>query len=428
MYQDDDIGYVIDDNSEEYIENNNQVDDVSIHEDYNDLSYENNNSKSSINKWIVIILAIVLIILIIILFMSRSKDEGIPNINIIDEQVYVKLENTINIPIQLENADNSNIEWQSLNEKLVTVDNNGNAFGVKLGKTTVLATYIHSNFQSYSDECDIYVYQGDKNSKLIDISVNNTLKIKKGNMANVEVSYNPSNAFIYSIEYKTSASDIASVDNGIISANNVGRATITVIVNENISKNIEVEVYEEDTKPENNDNNPVVNTKPTSVKFDNEKMNIMVNVTKKLSYKVSPSSSKNYKVTFENSNNTVLKVNSDGTIKGLSVGTSTVTIKVNDTLTDTIVVNVEPFVVNVEGITLKSSSNVNLNIGGTNQIKYEISPNDASNKVVTFHSNNNSVATVDENGLIKAVGSGNCVITVKTSNENKSVKINVNVN
>ena len=427
MYQDDDIGYVIDDNSEEYIENNNQVDDVSIHEDYNDLSYENNNSKSGINKWIVIILAVVLITLIIILFMSRRKDEGIPNINIIDEQVYVKLENTINIPIQLENADNSNIEWQSLNEDLVTVDNNGNAYGVKLGKTNILSTYIHSNFQSYSDECEIYIYQGDKDSKLVDINVNGNIKIKKGNMANIEISYNPSNAFIYSIEYKISDSNIIDVTNGIINAKNVGKGTITVIVNENISKNIEVEVYEEEINTGNNDN-PVISTKPTSVKFDDEKMNIMVNVTKKLSYKVLPSSSKNYKVTFENDNNTVLRVNNDGTIKGLSVGTSTVTIKVNGTLTDTILVNVEPFVVNVDSITLKSSSNVNLSIGGTNQIRYEISPVDASDKVVKFTSSNNSVATVDENGLIKAVGSGNCVITVKTSNEKKSVKINVNVN
>lgn len=433
MYQDDDINYEVeDDYSEEAgnIVDNKNNNEVYNNEVYNDDNYEeddyfNGTGKSKINsKWIIIILAVVFISLLILLFVScNNKDTGkIPVLDIVDDKVYIKVNSTVNIPFKLDNADNSNISWKSLNKDVVTVDKNGNATGIKLGKTSIMATYMHSNYKNYYDDCNVYVYEGNKSVTLSNLTGMDSYRIKKGNSANVEVTPNPINAFVYSIEYKSSNENIASVEDGIITANEVGTTKITITVNENVTKEVSVSVYDED-----NDNDST-STRPTSVSFTKSKMDLMVNVSEKLTYKVLPAQAKNYKVTFENGNNTVLSVLNDGTIKGLSVGTAVVKVKINNTLSDEITVNVVPYVIKVSDIKLKSLVNVNLSVEQTSQIEYEISPSNASNKVVSYTSSDTNIASVDENGLIKAVASGNCVITLKTLDGDKELKINVSVN
>lgn len=55
-------------------------------------------------------------------------------------------------------------------------------------------------------------------------------------------------------------------------------------------------------------------------------------------------------------------------------------------------------------------------VGATRQITATIEPADADDKTVTWSSSNESVATVDGNGLITFVGEGTATITAKTSN------------
>ncbi len=51
----------------------------------------------------------------------------------------------------------------------------------------------------------------------------------------------------------------------------------------------------------------------------------------------------------------------------------------------------------------------------TYQLSYEYSPSNASNPEVEWSSSDTSIATVDENGLVTAVGQGTCTITVTSS-------------
>ena len=56
-------------------------------------------------------------------------------------------------------------------------------------------------------------------------------------------------------------------------------------------------------------------------------------------------------------------------------------------------------------------------VDDTAQLSWEILPETAKDKSVTFTSSDDAVASVDENGLIRAIGSGSCEITVTTNNE-----------
>lgn len=65
----------------------------------------------------------------------------------------------------------------------------------------------------------------------------------------------------------------------------------------------------------------------------------------------------------------------------------------------------------VESI-IASPNSIIMNLNETELINASVNPNNASNQTVTFSSSDTNVATVDENGLITAVGHGTAVITV----------------
>ncbi len=71
----------------------------------------------------------------------------------------------------------------------------------------------------------------------------------------------------------------------------------------------------------------------------------------------------------------------------------------------------------VNGVSLTSSS-TSLAIGETQQLSATISPSNASNKSVSYNSNNTSVVTVNSGGLITAISAGSATITVTTVDGN----------
>ena len=80
----------------------------------------------------------------------------------------------------------------------------------------------------------------------------------------------------------------------------------------------------------------------------------------------------------------------------------------------------------VESVALNHTS-YNLLVNETVQLGATITPGTAANKSVTWSSNNNAVATVDENGLVTAKSSGSATITVTTVDGGKIATCTINV-
>ncbi len=72
--------------------------------------------------------------------------------------------------------------------------------------------------------------------------------------------------------------------------------------------------------------------------------------------------------------------------------------------------------VKVQSITFNDGASVNMTIGDEKTLGYTINPSDATDQTVTFASSNESVATVDANGKVVAVGKGACTVTVTAAN------------
>ncbi len=78
-----------------------------------------------------------------------------------------------------------------------------------------------------------------------------------------------------------------------------------------------------------------------------------------------------------------------------------------------------PATIPVTGVTLDKSS-LTLAEGGTAQLTAAVKPDNASNKAVTWESGDTSVATVDTNGKVTAVGAGTATITATTQDGGKT--------
>lgn len=84
------------------------------------------------------------------------------------------------------------------------------------------------------------------------------------------------------------------------------------------------------------------------------------------------------------------------------------------------------FPIIVSGVTLNKSA-VTLTEGNTETLMATVTPDDATNKAVTWSSSNEDVATVDGNGTVSAIAEGAATITVTTSDGGKTVNCEVTV-
>ena len=79
----------------------------------------------------------------------------------------------------------------------------------------------------------------------------------------------------------------------------------------------------------------------------------------------------------------------------------------------------------VEGVSISKSA-MSIYVGQKDTLQATVSPDNATNKTVTFISSNTSVATVDNNGIITAIASGTTAITA-SANNGTSTTCNVTV-
>ena len=122
---------------------------------------------------------------------------------------------------------------------------------------------------------------------------------------------------------------------------------------------------------------------------------------------------------WSSSNPAVLTVDENGMVTAVGAGTATITVTAVGTNVSATTATITVSTVEATGITINEGGywdTFELNVGETKQLTATIQPENTTDKTVTWSSNNTSVATVDQNGLVTAVSTGTATITVTTSN------------
>lgn len=136
----------------------------------------------------------------------------------------------------------------------------------------------------------------------------------------------------------------------------------------------------------------------------------------------------NKKVSYKSSNTKIAMVNGKGEIKGKKVGKATITVKSkkNPKVKKTIKVIVKASAVKSVKIS-KSSSNM-LYTGNSIKLKAVVKGQKSAYKTLCWSSNNSKIASVTQNGVVKALSEGSVRITAKAadgSGKKSSVVITV---
>lgn len=166
----------------------------------------------------------------------------------------------------------------------------------------------------------------------------------------------------------------------------------------------------------------------SSVAVDKEHQDLSLGASFVLKAIISPSNADNQKVIWTVENSSVIEYvdNQDGsaTIKGLQVGTSKVTARTDDggfmsSCNVTVGVGVEKIELDNLELHLKKGESASL--------KATIFPENASNKSLKWDTSDASVATVDANGGVKAVGNGEATVFASSSDGGFTAYCNVTV-
>ena len=222
----------------------------------------------------------------------------------------------------------------------------------------------------------------------------------------------PENATNQNVIWESSDDAIATVSQeGVVSGIAPGTATITVTTEEGgKTDNCEVKVVEDAIKV-------------TGVTVNFTSRSIKVGETTEIEATVEPADATNKNVTWSTSDENVATVE-DGVITGVAAGNATITVTTEDGgFTADCEVTVTSIA--VESISL-NLENTSLKIGATVELVATVLPEDATNKEVTWSSDNTAVATVD-NGIVTGLSEGTAVIKATTVDGNMSASCTVRV-
>ncbi|MBO5934834.1 MAG: Ig-like domain-containing protein [Clostridia bacterium] len=300
-------------------------------------------------------------------------------------------------------ATNKTLIYESADESVVTVDANGNIIAVGEGETIITVTSKDNPTVKATVSVKVKI-------PVTEIIVTENISLNIGDETNLNAKVN-ADATEKGLDYETSDPGVVKVfADGSILATGKGEAVITVTSKDDPTKKETVKV--------------TVTVPVEDVVVDKTDITLDVGKKDKLTVTVTPDDASDKGVTYTSSNNSVVTVDANGNITAVGKGEAVITVTSKDdptkkeTVKVTVTVPVEDVVVDKTDITL--------DIGKKDKLTVTVTPDDASDKGVTYTSSNNSVVTVDENGNITAVGKGEAVITV-TSKDNPTKKETVKV-
>ena len=320
------------------------------------------------------------------------------------------------------------LEWESSDPSVITVDENGHAIAVGEGLAYI---QVYDKVSGNASELKVTVKPAkngqkpenkpekpDKEQEKVAVTAvalnKSDLIMEVDEYVVVSAVVRPANATDKKITWSSSNKNVATVSStGKITAKAEGTTTITAKTSNGKKASIKVTVTKK-----------FVNV--TGVTLDKDSASLTVGETITLKATVSPSNATNPKVTWSSSDSSVASV-SGGKVTAKGAGTAIITVTTSDgNKKDVFNVTVkEKEIIKVTNITLSKDS-LNLETGQSETITATITPDNATDKTIKWSTNDSSIATVSD-GKITAIGAGTATITATSSDGNKTATCIVKV-
>lgn len=321
---------------------------------------------------------------------------------------------TIQLNYQINPVGNpDNTVWTILSgEEYVTLTNNGVITGINPGKAVIEVSLHFNNNQSSSAKCEVTILPVATTGIILS---SNSIDLLPNESLDLTYSVIPEDAKDYEIKWENDNPSIVSIENiesGIkITALAPGQAVITASISgtdQSATCIVNVSII-----------------LPEEIILSSNSLDLLLNETGHLTYKVIPEDATDYKVKWDNDPSVAgIEVLDDG-VKVLPITVGSTTIKVSIVgmdISSSCVVNISYN--EIESFSLNKNS-VTLEQGESEQLNVIILPSTANQEVV-WKSSDESIATV-KNGKITAKKEGDCTITVTSIDGNFEDKCDVTV-
>ena len=238
----------------------------------------------------------------------------------------------------------------------------------------------------------------------LDIPVNGT--------GTVAYSLLPENAYNKNVSFESADAGIAAVNaNGVVTGVSAGETTITVTTEDGgFTGACTINVY---------------NQAVTEVTIEPSEAELTVGSSTKLTATVLPENATNKNVIYSVDDESILSVDQDGNVTGLSLGTATVTVTTEDGgFTASAEITVIPVQVTGVSISPKSAS---VGLGRTIQLTASIKPSNAANKNLSWSVSDETIISVDGQGTVTGLSGGTATVTVTTEDGGFSASAEITV-
>ena len=337
-----------------------------------------------------------------------NGDKEIELISIFLDKDMLNLENnqstTLFITSNYEDIGND-IIWSSSDNEIVSVSETGIVTANNIGEAIITAA---TRWGDHTASCMVSVVVPVTGILLEQEQV----ELSSGSSKQLIAVIEPDDATNKEVTWTSSNPEIVSVDeDGIITAHNGGTATITAVTKDGqFSADCTVTV-------------PVP---VESVSLDKSEMLLKADEACSLNATVLPEDAAVKELIWTSSDESVVTVDDGGTVTAHRPGSAVITVTtVDGGKTDSCVITV-PAPVPVSGVELEYDS-ITVDIDTEVELKAIVYPEDAANKNLIWSSSDESVASINSNGVLQAKEVGVAEITVRTEDGSYTATCQVSV-
>ncbi|WP_302772732.1 Ig-like domain-containing protein [Anaerotignum lactatifermentans] len=295
---------------------------------------------------------------------------------------------TLTATVNPESATDKTVTWTSDKPEIAAVE--GGTVTAKAEGTAIIT----AKAGEQTATCTVTVTKAEVAVESVTLD-KNSLELKAGNNATLTATVSPEGATNKDVTWTSDKPEIAAVEGGTVTAKAAGTAIITAKAGDKTAT-CTVTVAKADVAVE-------------SVTLDKTSLDLKTGDNTTLTATVNPESATNKDVTWTSDKPEIAAVEG-GTVTAKAEGTATITVTtVDGGKTATCKVTVTPKTVPVSGIQVQGKGVIY--VGDTTKLTATITPDGASNKAVTWDSQNKDIATVDQQGNVKALKAGTATIT-----------------
>ncbi len=346
---------------------------------------------------------------------------GVESVTVDPKELKLHVSETYNLKaiVLPDNATNKDVTWASHPDNVATVSKTGEVKALGNGEATITVT---TKDGGKEDQCSVLV-----TTPIQSVSIDREeLSMIVGRKQSITVTINPSTASVSEIKWSSDNSALAAVEGADgrtceIKAVGVGDTDILVTVKDHDGGEFQAKSHVTIKKE---------TIHVTGISLEATSITMEEGESRTLAYTIEPADADNHLVSWRTSDESVVSVSDKGVLLALSADGSPATISV---ITDDggkradCVVTVKKKIIPVSSVSVTPKEVEMHKVDDSVQLTASVSPDNASKKDVVWSTSDEKVASVNDSGLVEAVGNGTATITVTTVDGNYKDECSVSV-